>query len=151
MKKLGFLLSLSVSLLLLGAQVAFAKTVICHVPPDDPSNYHTISVGDAAVPAHLAHGDCLGPCPTCGCGFTPAEISDVNCVGGTFCQSTADACQFFCLGPPICACEPGDTQCCQGNPCCENCPGVGGPGCEAFNVTTCGCEPEECCFTLGCP
>jgi uncharacterized protein DUF4382 len=38
------------------------KTTICHVPPGNPANAHTISVGNPAVPAHLAHGDYLGAC-----------------------------------------------------------------------------------------
>lgn len=39
------------------------KVVICHIPPGNPGNAHTISVSPNAVPAHLAHGDTLGPCP----------------------------------------------------------------------------------------
>jgi hypothetical protein len=39
------------------------KVVICHIPPGNPENAHTISVSPNAVPAHLAHGDTLGPCP----------------------------------------------------------------------------------------
>ncbi len=39
------------------------KVTLCHIPPGNPSNAHTIAVGAAAVPAHLAHGDTLGPCP----------------------------------------------------------------------------------------
>jgi hypothetical protein len=39
------------------------KVLICHIPPGNPDNAHTISVAQAAVPAHLAHGDTLGPCP----------------------------------------------------------------------------------------
>ena len=35
---------------------------ICHVPPGNPSNEHTIWVGESAVPAHLRHGDYAGPC-----------------------------------------------------------------------------------------
>ena len=38
------------------------KTTICHVPPGNPSNAHTICVGNAAVPAHLDHGDFVGQC-----------------------------------------------------------------------------------------
>lgn len=38
------------------------KVTICHFPPGNPANAHTISVGAPAVPAHLAHGDHLGPC-----------------------------------------------------------------------------------------
>lgn len=38
------------------------KTVICHVPPGNPGNAHTLSVGNSAVAAHLAHGDSLGSC-----------------------------------------------------------------------------------------
>src|SRR5262249_39936317 len=39
------------------------KTTICHIPPGNPANAHTICVGNAAVPAHLNnHGDSIGPC-----------------------------------------------------------------------------------------
>jgi hypothetical protein len=39
------------------------KVTLCHIPPGNPGNAHTITVGASAVPAHLAHGDTLGPCP----------------------------------------------------------------------------------------
>lgn len=40
------------------------KVTICHIPPGNPDNAQTITVGAAAVPAHLVlHGDCLGTCP----------------------------------------------------------------------------------------
>jgi hypothetical protein len=39
------------------------KVVICHYPPGNPENEHTIEVGEPAVPAHLAHGDTQGACP----------------------------------------------------------------------------------------
>lgn len=38
------------------------KVTICHVPPGNPDNAHTITVGKPAVKAHLAHGDSLGKC-----------------------------------------------------------------------------------------
>ena len=39
------------------------KVVICHIPPGNPANAHTITVGAPAVPAHLKHGDLPGTCP----------------------------------------------------------------------------------------
>lgn len=38
------------------------KTTLCHIPPGDPGAKQTISVGNPAVAAHLAHGDTLGEC-----------------------------------------------------------------------------------------
>ncbi len=38
------------------------KVTICHIPPGNPANAHTIDVGEPAVSAHLAHGDYCGPC-----------------------------------------------------------------------------------------
>ena len=38
------------------------KVTLCHRPPGNPSNEHTITVGASAVPAHRAHGDHLGAC-----------------------------------------------------------------------------------------
>lgn len=41
------------------------KTTICHIPPGNPANAHTICVGNAAVPAHVQnHGDTIGECPS---------------------------------------------------------------------------------------
>jgi hypothetical protein len=36
------------------------KVLVCHKPK---KNAHTLSLPPSAVPAHLAHGDTLGPCP----------------------------------------------------------------------------------------
>jgi slime mold repeat-containing protein len=41
---------------------AIGKVQICHFPPGNPDNFHTLTVGAPAVPAHLAHGDFLGAC-----------------------------------------------------------------------------------------
>jgi hypothetical protein len=38
------------------------KVTICHIPPGNPENAHTLEVGASAVSAHLAHGDYLGEC-----------------------------------------------------------------------------------------
>ncbi len=42
------------------------KVTICHIPPGNPANAHTITVGAPAVDAHLAHGDTLGACVDAG-------------------------------------------------------------------------------------
>ncbi|HJS49886.1 MAG TPA: hypothetical protein VJ745_06140 [Gaiellaceae bacterium] len=41
------------------------KVTICHVPPGNPDNPQTITIGASAVPHHLEEheGDSLGPCP----------------------------------------------------------------------------------------
>jgi hypothetical protein len=41
---------------------ATVKVTICHIPPGNPANRHTIEVGQPAVNAHLAHGDYIGAC-----------------------------------------------------------------------------------------
>jgi hypothetical protein len=33
---------------------------LCHIPPGNPANAHTLTVGAPAVKAHLRHGDHLG-------------------------------------------------------------------------------------------
>jgi hypothetical protein len=39
------------------------KTTVCHIPPGNPANAHTICIGNEAVPAHLDnHGDFVGTC-----------------------------------------------------------------------------------------
>ena len=38
------------------------KTTICHIPEDDPLGFHSITVANSALPAHIAHGDKPGPC-----------------------------------------------------------------------------------------
>ncbi len=40
------------------------KVVICHIPPGNPDNKHTITIGAPSVKAHLAHGDVLEACPS---------------------------------------------------------------------------------------
>ena len=39
----------------------YGKVTICHHA--DSKRFVTITVSEAAVPAHLAHGDTVGPCP----------------------------------------------------------------------------------------
>jgi len=41
---------------------AHAKVIVCHIPPGQNANAHSITVSERAVPAHLAHGDTVGSC-----------------------------------------------------------------------------------------
>jgi hypothetical protein len=50
-------------------QAAFAqptnpkKVTICHIPPENPDERHTITIGAPAVAAHVRnHGDYIGAC-----------------------------------------------------------------------------------------
>lgn len=47
------------------------KCTICHVPPGNPGNAQTLTIGCSAVQAHMRNhpGDCMGPCP---CQPTPS-------------------------------------------------------------------------------
>jgi hypothetical protein len=47
------------------ASDAEEKVTICHIPPGNPENAHTITIGASAVQAHMDnHADLLVACPT---------------------------------------------------------------------------------------
>ncbi len=48
--------------LVLSSSTSVEKVTLCHIPPGNPANAYTITVGRPAVAAHLAHGDYEGPC-----------------------------------------------------------------------------------------
>jgi hypothetical protein len=58
------------------------KTTVCHIPPGNPANAHTICVGNAAVPAHIDHGDFIGTCTCDGGGDGSGGGSDGSGGGG---------------------------------------------------------------------
>jgi hypothetical protein len=75
------------------------QVVLCHFPPGNPDNFHTLTVGADAVDAHLRnHGDALGEC---------CAIDDI-CDDGNACTAN------FC-GDDACTSEPVD--CDDGDPC----------------------------------
>jgi len=64
------------------------KTTVCHIPPGNPANAHTICIGNEAVPAHIAnHGDFVGECSCPGDGGGDGDTPDA----GTGTTETPDA------------------------------------------------------------
>ncbi len=49
-----------------------AKVEVCHIPPGNPDNAHTIVISESALQAHLDHGDHVGPCESA----PPVEARD---------------------------------------------------------------------------
>ncbi|NTX50552.1 hypothetical protein [Myxococcus sp. CA039A] len=92
-----------------------AKIDICHIPPGNPDNAHTISVGAPALTAHLKHGDTLGACdsepdagtgePDAGTGEPDAGTGEPD--AGSECVSEEGACGT-------------GTTCCEGLTCSES-------------------------------
>ncbi len=94
------------------------KVEICHIPPGDPEDFHTITISENASAAHLAHGDLAGACepaPTCG---NDIADGDEDCDGldlaGASCASLG-----YTLDGTL-SCSPGcayDTSLCQSQAC----------------------------------
>jgi hypothetical protein len=71
--------------------------VVCHLPPGNPGNAHTITVGAPAVAAHLRnHGDRLGPCETT---TTPEEPT--TSTGTSTSTSTSTTATTVALQPTV--------------------------------------------------
>jgi len=45
-----------------GAIADEAKVDVCHIPPENPENAHTITISKDALDTHLEHGDHVGSC-----------------------------------------------------------------------------------------
>ncbi len=120
-------------------RVASPRVKICHLPPGNPSNAHTISVTQAALPAHLAHGDGAGPC-VCppdeewDCYPAPIETDGIGtCQRGTKTCSADGQGYGECVGAIV----PAPEVC--GDQLDTDCDGVVDDGC-----TTCVPASEAC-------
>jgi len=148
-----------------------AKVTICHIPPGNPDNAHTIEVGAAALGAHLAHGDTLGECGDEGegegeggeGGSTGSGSGPVCSVDGVPCDADIDCCSNLCGGSGICVSqctlgpELGGSSCSADNDCCAgSC--IEGSCYEGWSCNLPGapCNPDSesaefwCCFGLSC-
>lgn len=119
-----------IALFALTASVAWAgnaKVKVCHIPPGNPGNFHTITISENALQAHLGHGDLAGACSAhcdslCSdddpCTIDACDSSEscllnhppVNCNDGNLC--TVDTCSAAAGG-----CQATPVACADGNNC----------------------------------
>jgi hypothetical protein len=138
--------TLTIALLALGAPAWAAKVKVCHVPPGNPANFHTITIDDNAVQAHLAHGDLLGSC---------AAHCDQLCDDGNPCSIDAcDANEHCLLNHPPVSCDDGNActiDTCDPTDGCHSTPKV----CQDTDLCTVNtCDPltGNCAFPpVACP
>jgi len=152
--------------LLAAAETAHAakKVTVCHIPPGNPTQQQTISVGEAAVSAHLAHGDQAGACGGgCSAGCDDGNLCtsdscgpDGQCVHTAVSCDDGNACTIDACDPAVgCLQLPKDGQSCDdGNACTSadacagtECHGSAIPGCCATNTD---CDDANSCTDDSC-
>ncbi len=76
-----------------GIASAATKVAVCHTPPGNPSNFHTIHISEKALDKHLDHGDFEGECERTV--FITSGVFDGNLGGiagaNAKCQAAADS------------------------------------------------------------
>lgn len=147
--------------LLLSAQAAHAekKVTVCHFPPGNPTQVQTISVGEAAVSAHLAHGDQTGAC-SAGC---PSGCDDGNlctsdsCGPAGQCAHTAVSCDDgngctldACDPAAGCLSLPNNGQSCDDDNACTGADVCAGGECHGAPIAGCCAADADCDDTNPC-
>ena len=148
------------SLLAASASAAPAQKVeVCHIPSGNPDNFHTITISENALAAHLAHGDVTGSCNAIcdllcsdnnrctidhngnceesGC-LPPNERPQVNCDDGDIC--TEDE---ICDPIDGCANEPRPGNSCNDGDACTD-----GDVCDESGECA-GDKIDNCCIYVG--
>lgn len=133
---LAALVTSSASMASNGREPRHEKVEICH------KDKHVIEVDEHAVPAHLAHGDCLDVCP---CNTPPECTCDADCSDGVFCN-----------GAEVCtdgACAGGEPPCSSVETCSEELRGCEVPP-ECLQDSDCSdglfCNGSELCLDGSC-
>lgn len=145
MKRVLYSVAAVMMLVLVTAGPAVAnssKVQVCHLPPSDPTNFHTITISEKALPAHLGHGDLPGSC------FANAEAL---CDDGNACTiDVMDMATETCLAdhPPV---DCDDGLLCTADSCdptngCQNAPIVCDDG-DLCTVDTCNPYDGQCTAT----
>lgn len=118
------------------------KVNVCHVPPGNPANFHTIVISQNALAAHLAHGDHAGSCDS---------LCALLCDDGDACtiDDTGDCEQQGCPAAPRQAVNCDDERECTIDACdptsgCTNTANVGA-ACNDGLV----CTGPDACTTAG--
>ena len=102
LKRIAFFLPVVLSaVLVVSAANAEEKIALCHYPPGNPNNPQNIVVGEAALKAHLRHGDLIGACPA-GC-----QVDSSVCDDGNACTSDSCAANGACVQEPV-NCDDSD-------------------------------------------
>ena len=132
--------TLLLALLSLGAPAWAAKVKVCHVPPGNPGNFHTITINDNALSAHLGHGDLVGECSAhCGTLCNDGNACTVDaCDASEHCAAThpPDTCD------PAAGCSSTPRVCSDTNLCTvDSCDPLTGD-CVFPEVA---CDPSETC------
>ncbi len=94
------------------------RVEVCHLPPGNTGNYHTLTIPVPALKAHLAHGDLLGSCGNY-CGLFCNTGNKCEQDTGTYDPSTGR-----------CACSSVPVDCSVTSPC----------------LTAIGCDPTQGCL-----
>jgi hypothetical protein len=94
------------------------RVTVCHIPPGNPANAHTITVGAPAVRAHLRHGDTRGACESTDAGTPDGDAGTGEPdAGGSGSQPDAGTGS----GDPDAGtvCMPAGAECSADSPCCS--------------------------------
>jgi cysteine-rich repeat protein len=113
------------------------NTTLCHIPPGNPDNRKTLTVGIPAVKAHLGHGDSLDACVSvCGDGILvegeeicEGDIRDCSTAEGYLGTETCNAaCDGFDSCVAVESCGDGFIN---GPETCDDTNAIDGDGCDA--------------------